>query len=113
MRYILFKSQISPENSDHAFGTYMGLKSRQRSRMLQLQTTINPVVSMKDNSALPRPLSLPEAARRAHLYALTGVPIDVQGNMRLAEALIYARQHHLHPPTRREVQSAFVHTLRP
>jgi hypothetical protein len=81
--------------------------------MLQLQTTINPFVSMKDNTALSRPLSLPEAARRAQLYALTGVPIDVQGNMRLAEALIYARQHRLRPPTRQAVQSAFVHTLRP
>ncbi len=81
--------------------------------MLQLQTTINPFVSMKDNTALSRPLSLPEAARRAQLYALTGVPIDVQGNMRLAEALIYARQHRLRPPTRLEVQAAFVHTLRP
>ena len=81
--------------------------------MLQLQTTIHPVVLIKNNTVLPRPLSLPEAARRAQLYALTGVPIEVQGNMRLAEALIYARQHRLHPPTRQEVQSAFVHTLRP
>ena len=80
--------------------------------MLQLQTTINPVVLIKNSSVLPRPLSLPEAARRAQLYALTGVPIEVQGNMRLAEALIYAQQHRLRPPTRQAVQSAFVHTLR-
>ena len=81
--------------------------------MLQLQTTIHPVVLIKNNTALPRPLSLPEAARRAQLYAHTGVPIEVQGNMRLAEALIYASQQSLRPPTRQEVQSAFIHTLRP
>lgn len=81
--------------------------------MLQLQTTIHPIISMNNSSVLPRPLSLPEAARRAQLYALTGVPIDMQGNMRLTEALIYAQQHRLLPPTRQEVQSAFVHTLRP
>ena len=74
--------------------------------MITIETTIEsfPPQSVRPNAP---PLSLPEAASRAHLYALTGVPIEAQGNMRLVQALIFARQHNLRRPSREDVQAAF------
>lgn len=52
-------------------------------------------------------LSAGEAAQRASLYALTGVPIAEQGDMSLAEALRYAQRRNLRRPNKSQIQRAF------
>lgn len=75
--------------------------------MLQTHITIDTTSRTNSGLQLLPPLSLQEAAKRAHLYALTGVPIEAQGSMRLSQALVFARQHALRRPSRADVQAAF------
>lgn len=77
--------------------------------MLKIETTIDRARAL----TLRPPKTLSEAVAEAWIYSMSGVPPHAQDGMKLAQALIYARQNALSRPSRDEVQRSLMQSLRP